>query len=277
MKRITQTSDELFANLSSVDTNWRDATADQIILFLDKIPQGQISKADLIVLLDKDFDTTISVFRLFLEQSKDEFVQTMREQFLGKKAGKTGYKEDRQGFVDIICSLGLLNKINEVLSAQYTWKDILIERLKAGRGSAIKGQSRGRSTENFVEEIVKNIFGKYDVRCSFIGKDGLSKEKADFAIPNKETPFIIIEVKAYGATGSKQTDVIGDITRIIQEKRSDTFFLLFTDGLTWKQRANDFKKLVKFQNEGSIYRIYTKKMSSELIADLEQLKRELGL
>ena len=57
--------------------------------------------------------------------------------------------------------------------------------------------------------------------------------KCDFAIPACRNPRILIEAKGYGATGSKMTDVIGDIKAIINTKRADTAFLLFTDGVTW--------------------------------------------
>lgn len=106
---------------------------------------------------------------------------------------------------------------------------------------------------------------------------GDSSEKADFAIPSKNNPEIIIEVKGYGATGSKQTDVIGDVNRIIQEKRHDTTFLLFTDGITWRERASDFRKLVEFQNLGYIYKIYTKEMYKEFLDDLYLLKDEKNI
>lgn len=39
------------------------------------------------------------------------------------------------------------------------WTDVLVERLKSGRGSAIKGQQRGRGMEDFVEARIKRIKG----------------------------------------------------------------------------------------------------------------------
>lgn len=84
-------------------------------------------------------------------------------------------------------------------------------------------------------------------------------------------------MKAYGATGSKQTDVLGDIARIVEQKRHDTDFILVTDGVTWKQRSNDLRKLIALQNEGKIMRIYTKLMAQDLKDDLETLKAESGL
>lgn len=42
-------------------------------------------------------------------------------------------------------------------------------------------------------------------------------------------------------------------------------------------RANDLRKLVKYQNDGDIYRIYTLAMAEELREDLEVLKQFHGL
>ena len=151
--------------------------------------------------------------------------------------------------------------------------------MKSGRGSATKGQARGRYLEDFTEEIVQEVFGanNYDKRCRFVGATGNSTEKADFAIPSRRDPNILIEVKAYGATGSKQTDILGDVSRIVEEKRRDTQFLLVTDGTSWRQRSSDLEKLVEFQRKGDIGRIYTMRMRSELKNDLESLKRSHGI
>jgi len=71
--------------------------------------------------------------------------------------------------------------------------------------------------------------------------------------------------------------VLGDITRIVNEKRDDTQFLLVTDGITWRDRTSDLNKLVTLQNQGKIARIYTQSMADQLEADLRQLKDEHGL
>ncbi len=69
----------------------------------------------------------------------------------------------------------------------------------------------------------------------------------------------------------------GDIEQIIATKRSDTAFLFFTDGLSWKQRKSDLRKIVEYQNAVDITQIYTYAMADRLETDLEQLKREVGL
>jgi len=101
--------------------------------------------------------------------------------------------------------------------------------------------------------------------------------KCDVAIPNNERPRIIIESKAYGATGSKMDDVIGDIQKIIEVKRDDTSFLLLTDGTMWRRRRATLERIVKFQNEGKIMKIYTLSMAAQLRMDLDQLRREYNI
>ena len=88
------------------------------------------------------------------------------------------------------------------------------------------------SREDFAEAIVDKVFGKnFQVRCTFAGPRG-QDAKCDFAIPSKSAARILIEAKGYGATGSKMTDILGDIHAIVAAKRPDTAFLFFTDGLT---------------------------------------------
>jgi len=73
------------------------------------------------------------------------------------------------------------------------------------------------------------------------------------------------------------TDIIGDIEQIIASKRGDATFLFFTDGVTWNQRQSDLRKIIRFQNNGDIARIYTYSMAAQFEADLRQLKNEYGL
>lgn len=89
------------------------------------------------------------------------------------------------------------------------------------------------------------------MRCSFFGVAGKSA-KCDIAIPNKTKPLILIEIKAYGFTGSKMTDVIGDVDVIIEAKRRDAAFLIVTDGIAWKDRLSDLAKIVERQANGRI-------------------------
>ena len=278
MKRYHQTLEELVAGLSAVETSWMDSHSAAVIRLISELPDKRTyDREDVGALLDADFAAGLTAIRLALGISKDEFTLALRE-VLGT-AGATRFAKERDAFLAGLEQLGVADSLTRLASTPVDWRDILTERLKYGRGSAIKGQKRGRALENFTEGIVRKVFSDvgYDPRCRFVGARRLSTEKADFAIPSKEDPAILIECKAYGATGSKQTDILGDVERIVAEKRTDTHLLLIVDGLSWTLRKNDLRRLVEWQNEGKIARLYTQSMSSELEADLQQLRKDHSL
>lgn len=237
------------------------------------------TKKDIEELLRKNFPAASTLIRLFLDVSKDEMTIHLKELLGDGGIGIKRFQKDSEAYLRALCSLGLPGKMTTAVNTPPHWSDVLIERLKGGRGSAIKGQQRGRGLEDFTENLIRHVFdqSQIDTRCRFIGASGQSTEKTDFVIPSRNDPHILIEAKAYGATGSKQTDILGDIARIVEQKRNDTVMLLFTDGITWRERLSDLQKLIDLQNTGSINRIYTRAMAEEFLSDLKQLKIEFGL
>lgn len=277
MEFESQKIDELLAALSPLSIEWQDETSKKVVSLLAGFPiKPQYSLQDIEPLLAKDFETGSLLVRLFLALSKDAYQAELRGLLGDGGIGAKGFKTNPGRYLDALEKLGLTSSIGAVVNRELVWSDILVERLRSGRGSAVSGQKRGRYVEDFVETIVKDVFGAYEPRCNFIGQRG-NTAKCDFAIPTKSSPRIVIESKGYGATGSKMTDVIGDIEKIIAAKRADTVFVFFTDGLSWLQRKSDFRKIVEYQNQGDIFRIYTLKMADLFRADLELLKREQGL
>ena len=278
MEVVSQDIQEILSTLQALTVDWQDDTSRRVIAEIEAMPVKKAYTADDIqVFLDKRFDDGLLICRLFLGFSKDRFMPALRAALGAASPGVTVYHKDKTVFIEALVALGTLEAMAAQANRVPLWSDILVERLRSGRGSAISGQKRGRGVEDFAEAIVKKVFGKaYSTRCNFTGSRK-QVAKCDFAIPSKSSPRIIIESKGYGATGSKMTDVIGDIEKIIAAKRADTAFLFFTDGLTWKQRQSDLKKIVEYQNAGDITRIYTYAMAEFLESDLRQLKAEFGL
>jgi hypothetical protein len=278
MEVLTQKLEDIVASLRPLEVDWKDDTALRVIASLQGLPAKQNYKlADLHGLFSSNFGDAILISRLFLGLSKDQFEASFKEARGAKATGVTEYLRDPDSFLADLASLGLLEAMAKETNRKPHWSDVLVERLRSGRGSAISGQRRGRSVEDFVESIVRRVFGSnFQARCTFKGPRG-HEAKCDFAIPSKTGARILIEAKGYGATGSKMTDILGDIRTIIAAKRPDTAFLFFTDGLTWKQRQSDLRKIVDFQNNGDIARIYTFAMATQFEADLMQLKSEYKL
>ncbi|MDN5941284.1 MAG: hypothetical protein L0H94_05315 [Nitrospira sp.] len=214
MELVSQSIQDILSTLQPLTVDWQDDTSRRVIDEIQAMPVKKVyAAADIRVLLDKHFDDGLLICRLFLGFSKDHFMPALR-QALGKQSlGTTIYRKNKPAFLDALLSLGLLEAMAEQTNRVPLWSDILVERLRSGRGSAISGQKRGRSVENFAEAIVKKVFGsRYSSRCNFTGPRNKTA-KCDFAIPSKSDPRILIESKGYGATGSKMTDVIGDIEK----------------------------------------------------------------
>jgi hypothetical protein len=278
MEVIAQKLEDIVDSLRALTVEWKDETAGRVI---DRLKAMSVKKAytaeDVKALLDANFDDGILICRLFLGLSKDQFVSVLREVRGDAGIGVKSYRADREAFIEDVLSTGLLEAMAEEANRKPHWSDVLVERLRSGRGSAISGQKRGRNVEDFAEAIVRKVFGEnFQVRCTFKGPRG-QDAKCDFAIPSKSAARILIESKGYGATGSKMTDILGDIRTIIAAKRPDTALLFFTDGLTWKQRKSDLRKIVEFQNNGDITRIYTLAMAKQFESDLRELKAEYKL
>ena len=278
MQRVVQSLNDILSSLRPLTVDWQDATSTRVIAKLKSIPiSAAYDLEDVGRLLDDDFDDGLLICRLFLGLSKDQFTASLAEALGSEGAGKTRFKRDRKGFLAGLAALGFADAMVSEIRRETHWSDTLVERLRSGRGSAISGQRRGRGLEDFAEELVRQVFGaRFASRSNFMGVRGLVA-KCDIAIPSMDDPRVVIESKAYGATGSKMTDVIGDIEKIISAKRSDTAFLFVTDGLSWRQRQSDLRKIVSYQNNGDITRIYTLASSDQLVADLTTLKTEMGI
>jgi hypothetical protein len=278
MQILEQKLEDITGALTTLEAPWQDEHAVKVMALVQKIPiKDAYTGTDVAALFDESFRAGFTVAQLFLGISKDEFQDRLGAIVGPGNIGAKFFAKDRSAYLAALEKMELPAAMAAAINFKPAWSDILIERLRSGRGKAIKGQKRGRGLEDFTETIVREVFGdKYETRCQFTGI-GTKTEKCDFAIPDRRKPLILIEAKAYGATGSKQTDVVGDANKIIDAKRPDTPFILITDGITWMRRMSDLRKLIRLQNEGGIARIYTTKMAGRFEADLRQLKAEYGL
>jgi DpnII restriction endonuclease len=279
MQRIEQQIADITGALSTLEAPWQDEHAAIVIALLQEIPiVADFGLVDIGRMFDENFDAAFTASQLFLGISKDEFQDRLGGLLRPVGIGVKAYKAHRDTYLAALADLELPAAMAAAVNLKPAWSDILIERLRSGRGKAIKGQKRGRGLEDFTEGLVREVFGTggYESRCSFTGFNG-KIGKCDFVIPDRRSQRILIEAKGYGATGSKMTDVVGDVNNIIAAKRPDTPFMLITDGITWMRRLSDLNKLVQLQNGGQITRIYTTKMAAQFKEDLVTLKAELKI
>ncbi|GGK33695.1 DpnII family type II restriction endonuclease [Salinarimonas ramus] len=274
-----QTLEEIVESLGPLAVEWMDDVAASAIAALRALPEkGAYAREDVVTLLEDDFERGLLCARLFLALSKDAMEAELRRLLGPGGIGVRRFETDRVRFLDALDALGLPAAMSDAVNTVPVWSDILVERLRAGRGSAIQGQRRGRGLEDFVETALVEVFGAnaYEMRGVFAGVRGRTA-KCDFAVPGRQRADIVIEAKGYGATGSKMSDIIGDLDAIIDAKRHDQVLLFVTDGVTWKARLSDLRKIVERQNDGKIMHIYTMSMRDRLVSDLHVLKERFGL
>lgn len=161
MKRYRQKLPELVAALTPIKSTWKDAHAEAVLDMMNAIPEkSRYSIDDIKSLFDEDFDTAFTLTRLFLEMSKDEFSLRLKDELGDGGFGVKRFKKSPLKYVHALVNLGIIEAMNGVVNAKVTWKDVLEERLKSGRGSAIRGQKRGRFLEDTTEEIVKKSISR---------------------------------------------------------------------------------------------------------------------
>jgi hypothetical protein len=99
MKKVIQNKETLLHNLSILETGWKDDFAIKVIDFLKKIDIKSLKIDDklLIELLNEDFEVASTIFRLFLEKSKDEYTSILKELIPEKgMVGRRGFEQDKK-------------------------------------------------------------------------------------------------------------------------------------------------------------------------------------
>lgn len=262
------TLNDILSQIERIPSEWLNEVGRKVInatpRILEALEKEGIDRNAIEKLL-REHKYALDVFRLILGLSQDEMVNELRYFAKIPELGR-GFKSIRNKASQycseianiLVKNLGLVKVASKELFHNWRYEEVLIERYKYQRGRAIKGQKRGRSLEDDVESTLKRVGVKYERGRSFISKKGV-EAKADFSIPSHIHPSIVIEVKGYEATGSKLTDVLGDILKIIKAKDPDTRFYLVTDGIGWFRRLSDLKHIIKLHEEDQIDMIYTRK------------------
>ncbi len=216
----------------------------------------------------------IDVCRLFFGEGQETVAHKMADQ-LGLKSIDWNkirkiVKTEPERIATALVALGLPEAIKVQIEKHWTVEEVLLDRYRTMRGRAIAGQQRGRDLEDRVEAVLRRSSAPFERGVTFIGK-GRETAKCDFALPTKDHPKIIVEAKGFEATGSKLTDFLGDVLKIINAKSYHMYFFLVTDGRGWLNRQSDLKKLVEFHQNGDVDMIYSIARLGDLEHDVQEI------
>ena len=273
------TLEELLEQIERIPAEWLNAVGQRVVeairRVVERIGHRTVDRA-LVEELLREEPYALDVFRLFLDLSQDVLANEINARGIKGDFDSIRRKCSKHAaeIAEVLVELGVLDAIEAHRARAWTLKDILVERYKQTRGRAVRAQRRGAALEEAVEELLRELQREikltYDKGRNFVSRSG-REAKADFMIPSYREPQIIIEAKGYEATGSKLTDVLGDVLKILQAKDPETRFFVVTDGIGWYRRISDLKKLVEHHHRGEIAMIYTRKTLPRLKEEIRRI------
>lgn len=163
-------------------------------------------------------------------------------------------------------SYGLVSQTNAQLHQQYGIADVLIARAGT-RAAATAAGRQGRDVEDDIEAVAKSLGLPYETRTRFTGRNGRTAP-CDLVIPNAGSAEIVVAAKGFDSTGSKLSDAVREIVEMAEVRTPRQFVLAVIDGIGWKNRISDLRKIHNLWVTRQIDGIYT-------LATLEQFREDV--
>ncbi|MFF5178517.1 hypothetical protein ACFY2Q_10900 [Micromonospora sp. NPDC000316] len=169
----------------------------------------------------------------------------------------------------------LIRLLNVQRLRSYDFGDILAARAGT-RATATRAGQSGRKVEDEIELIAKDLGLLCAPRTRFIGRAGRDAP-CDLAIPSASSAQIVVAAKGFDSTGSKLTDAVREIVEMAEVRRPRQFVMAVIDGIGWKSRAADLRRIYDLWASGQIDGMYTLATLDAFRADLESAARLRGL
>lgn len=156
-------------------------------------------------------------------------------------------------------------------SQTYDFGDILVARAGT-RATAARAGVSGRRVEDEIEAIAQGLGLPYDTRTRFAGRNGLTAP-CDLVVPGTGDAQIVVAAKGFDSTGSKLTDAVREIQEMAAIRRPNQFVMAVIDGIGWKSRIADLRRIHKLWVDGEIDGMYTLATLDKFRDDLEEAAR----
>ena len=170
----------------------------------------------------------------------------------------------------------LVRLVQEQRGRSYDFGDLLVAR-SGTRGAAASAGATGRRIEDEIEVVAKGLGLSYSLRTRFEGRNGQSAP-CDLAIPAGGLDArIVVAAKGFDSTGSKLSDAVREIEEIAEKRLPSQYVMAAVDGIGWKSRAADLRRIYNLRATNQIDGLYTLQRLSAFRLDLEDAAERLGL
>ncbi|WP_407360534.1 hypothetical protein [Microbacterium sp. LBN7] len=153
----------------------------------------------------------------------------------------------------------------------YDFGDILVARAGT-RATAARAGVSGRKVEDEIEAIASGLGLPYTTRTRFTGRNGRTAP-CDLVVPDTGDAHIVVAAKGFDSTGSKLTDAVREIQEMAEIRRPTQFVMAVIDGIGWKSRVADLRRIHQLWVDGGIDGMYTVATLDMFHDDLEEAAR----
>lgn len=169
----------------------------------------------------------------------------------------------------------LVRSIRVQRARSYDFGDVLVARAGT-RQTAIASAASGRKVEVAIEAIADDLGLSYETHTRFIGSAG-QDAPCDLVIPTSKAAEIAIAAKGFDSTGSKLTAAFKEIEDMARVRQPRQFIMAIIDGIGWKNRLNDLRRIYALWESHQIDGMYTLASLDSFRQDLQEAARLRGL
>ena len=259
--RVVRESPELQARIRSLVEELRAA--------------GEPSRASLVEFVERHPDS-VPVLSTVAGLSREMLKNQLRHR-LGTSSWRKLARTDPAALIDTLDGFGLIERLSEQMGRSWTFEDVLLERYLWSQRGASGAIGRGRGVEDQIETVVQGLGLPMQLRTRFQGRGGASAP-CDLAIPaGGDRAQIVVAMKGFNSTGSKLTDAVREIEAMADTRRPNQFVFAVIDGIGWKSRQADLRRIFELWDRHSIDGLYTLAHLERFESDLRSAAARLGI
>jgi hypothetical protein len=170
----------------------------------------------------------------------------------------------------------LVRLLDQQRHRSFDFGDVLVARAGTRRTATAAGVT-GRRVEDEIETVSALLGLPHRTRTRFQGRAGATAP-CDLAIPaGGMEAKIVVAAKGFDSTGSKLTDAVREIEDMANVRLPTQFVMAAVDGIGWKSRAADLRRIYNLRDADRIDGLYTLNTLGDFRLDLEAAARRLGL
>jgi len=222
-----------------------------------------------------DHPAWVNVLGLAVGLSQEKLKNTLKHH-LGTSGWITLARERPDDLVRMLEEeFDLVRRIKVQRNRPYDFGDILVARAITRQTATAAGVS-GRKVEDEIEAIARNLGLPYQTRTRFTGRNGRTAP-CDLVIPTGQNAEIAVAAKGFDSTGSRLTDAVREIEEVADVRLPRQFIMAVIDGIGWKNRVNDLRRIYTLWERQQIDGMYTLATLDTFRRDLQQAARLRGL